>query len=98
MGFWDGMFYGTLVGVFGYLFLSTFVKIISRFSKDDEDDIIIYLTEIYQNQTSKDVIVVEANTMIWDEGKKAYKRKEKDSKVVYYYDKIEEGLEVYGAN
>jgi hypothetical protein len=94
MSFWEGIFYGFAIGVFGYLFVSTLIKIALKHKSQDE--VVVYLTEIYQNQTSKDIVVVEGNTMVWDEKKQAYKRRERESHVVYYYDKIEEGLEVYG--
>ena len=94
MNFWEGMIYGFITGVFAYLFVSTLVKM--RLRQEKENEVVMYLTEIYQNQTSKDIVVVEGYTMVWDEKKQAYKRRERESHVVYYYDKIEEGLEVYG--
>lgn len=47
-------------------------------------------TEIYQNRTTKDVIIVTPEVMVFNEEKQAFVYAENPTKKVYLYDKIEE--------
>jgi hypothetical protein len=47
-------------------------------------------TEVYQNRTTQDVVVVNPETMIFDEEKQAFVYAQNPAKRVYLYDKIEE--------
>jgi hypothetical protein len=47
-------------------------------------------TEVYQNRTTQDVVIVNPETMIFDEEKQAFVYAQNPAKRVYLYDKIEE--------
>lgn len=87
MEFWDGMIYGFLVGV---AVVTAFMLYRYLIRKNDVEEDYFHLTAIYQNQTTKDIVTEKEDRMVWDEEKQAYKRKEKQSRYTYLYDKIEE--------
>ena len=87
MGFWDGMIYGFLVGV---AVVTAFMLYRYLRRKNDIEEEYFYLTAIFQNQTTKDIVTEKESNMVWDEEQKAYKRKNKQSRYTYLYDKIEE--------
>ena len=47
-------------------------------------------TEVYQNRTTQDVIIVRPEVMVFNEEKEAFVYAENPAKRVYFYDKIEE--------
>lgn len=87
MNFWDGMIYGFLIGVAvvtAFMLYRHFVR------KGRAEEEYFYLTAIFQNRTTKDIVTEKETNMVWDEKEQAYKRKEKQSRYTYLYDKIEE--------
>jgi hypothetical protein len=87
MNFWDGMIYGFLIGV-AVVTAFMLYRYLRRRNVSVEE--YFYLTAIFQNRTTKDIVTEKETNMIWDEEQKAYKRKEKQSRHTYLYDRIEE--------
>lgn len=78
------------LGIAIVLFSSVGAYALFRRAKEFFDGWTFIETDIYQNRSTHDIVVVAPESMIYDEAKKAYVRKENHAKRIYLYDKIKE--------